>query len=204
MTPIRERGLAGLAVATVAAIVVIAMTAPAGTTTEMPGGNGWLPLGLRVSAVVVYAVVVVVHLWHLRASTLRERVWHATHVLMALGMIDMFAPTRQLIVAAEPAKLVFAVAAVATLAYIAALVVRGERLGWLWPALAADSAAMAYMFVMPIPGFTWLTGVLVGWFALQAAGWVTGWLPTRADLGSAVGRRVAATATRHLAWPAFG
>jgi hypothetical protein len=191
--PVLKHGLAALTGLAVLAIVIIAITAPVGTAGEMTG-NAWLPLGLRVSAVVVYVGVMVVHLWHLRAGALRERVWHATHVLMALGMIDMFAPTHHLIVAAELGRLVFVVAAVGTLAYVAAVVVRGERLGWLWPALAADLAAMAYMFVMPIPGFTWLTGVLVAWFALEAAGWVTGSLPSRADLGSAAGGRVGATA----------
>jgi hypothetical protein len=160
----------------------------------MTGINGWLPLGLRVSAVVVYGAVVVVHFWHLRVAELRERVWHAAHVLMALGMIDMFAPTRELIVAGDLGKWVFAVAAVSTLAYVAAAVVRSESLGWLWLAAAADLAAMVYMFVTPIAGFAWLTWVLAGWTALQALGWLTGSLPTRADLGSAAGRRVAATA----------
>lgn len=174
-------GLIGLAAAAIVAVAVIALTAPAGA---MSMGNRWLPTGLRVFAVVVYIAVVIVHVWHLRASAMTERAWHATHVLMALGMIAMFAPNGQAVVSARLGKAVFTVATAATLAYMAAVVLRGRRLGWLWPVAAADLAAMVYMFALPVPGFGWLTAVLIGWSVLQALGWLTGVLPARADLGS--------------------
>jgi hypothetical protein len=190
-TSILQLGLAGLAGAAVAAIVMIALSASTGTAAMRQGGNTWLPMWVRVVGVVGFAVVVAVHLWHLRATTSRERAWHTGHVVMALGMIDMFASTHRLIVDARIGKLVFAVAVVATLAYVGAVVARGERPGWLWPALAADFAAMVYMFVMPTRGLAWLTGILVAWSVLQAAGWVTGALPARANLGSPRGRSAA-------------
>jgi hypothetical protein len=183
-TSLRERGLTCLAVAAVIGIVVVALTASTATKAAMSGPNAWLPWSARVLGVVVFAIVVAVHLWHVRAGVAHERAWHTAHVLMALGMIDMFAPTRQMIVSAAIGRVVFVVAAVATLTYASALVIRGELLGWLWPALAADLAAMVYMFATPPPGLMWFTAILVGWSVLQAVGWLTGVLPAWADLGA--------------------
>jgi Domain of unknown function (DUF5134) len=183
-TSLRERGLTCLAVAAVIGIVVVALTASTATKAAMSGPNAWLPWSARVLGVVVFAIVVAVHLWHVRAGVAHERAWHTAHVLMALGMIDMFAPTRQMIVSSAIGRVVFVVAAVATLTYASALVIRGELLGWLWPALAADLAAMVYMFATPPPGLMWFTAILVGWSVLQALGWLTGVLPARADLGT--------------------
>jgi hypothetical protein len=185
ITPKSQLALAGLAAAAIVVIIVVALAAPGGSMTPMTMTNSWLPPTLRVLAVVGYAAIVAVHLWHLRAGAARERAWHTTHVLMALGMIDMFAARSQPAVATQIGKVVFAVAAAATIAYIAAVVLRGQRLGWLWPATAAALAAMAYMYAMPIPGFTWLTWLLVGWLTLDALGWLTGVLPRAADLGAA-------------------
>ena len=100
----------GLALAAIISIVVISLTAP--TANAMAGSNSWLPTWLRVVGEVVFAVIVAVHLWHLRASAGRERAWHTGHVLMALGMMDMFAPTSHMIVAARIGKLVFAAAVI--------------------------------------------------------------------------------------------
>jgi hypothetical protein len=185
VTPKSQLALAGLAAAAIVVIIVVALAAPGGSMKPMTMTNSWLPPTLRVLAVVGYAAIVAVHLWHLRAGAARERTWHTTHVLMALGMIDMFAVRSQATVATQIGKLVFAVAAAAILAYVAAVVLRGQRLGWLWPATAAALAAMAYMFAIPIPGFTWLTWLLVGWLTLDALGWLTGVLPSAADLGAA-------------------
>jgi len=181
VTPIVIVAVAGAAILVV---VVVAMTAAGGSAAAMAGHNPWLPTALRISAVLIYTGVVVVHGWHLRVTSARERLWHAIHVLMALGMIVMFAPMRRLVVVAGVGKWVFAVAAAGIVAYVAVLLVRGERLGWLWLAAAADLAAMAYMFAMPTPGLQWLTWLLVAWSTLQAIGWLTGVLPQRADLGS--------------------
>ena len=183
-TSLRERGLTFLAESAVTGIVVIALTASNASKAVMSGPNTWLPWWARVLGVVVFVIVVAVHLWHVRVGAARERAWHVAHVLMALGMIDMFVPTRQMIVSAAIGKVVFVVAAGATLAYVSGLVIRGEPLGWLWPALAADLAAMVYMFVTPPPSLMWFTAILVGWSVLQAVGWLTGVLPARADLGT--------------------
>jgi Domain of unknown function (DUF5134) len=186
VTSITQLALAGLAGALISAVVVIAVTA-SGPATMMNQRNTWLPVGVRGAAVIAYAAIVVVHAWHMRNPALRVKVWHATHVLMAVGMIYMFAPTGRFMVAAHIGQAVFAAAVLGTFAYVAVGVVRGERLGWLWPATATDLAAMVYMFAAPIPEFRWLTGIFVGWSTLQAVGWLTGVLPRWADLGSPAG-----------------
>ena len=173
--------------ATILALVVVAVTAAGGSTAAMAGHNPWLPTALRIPAVLVYVGVVAVHGWHLRVTAARERLWHATHVLTALGMIDMFAPARRPIAVAGVGTLTFAVAAAGIVAYVAVRVVRGGRPGWLWVAAATDLAAMAYMFAMPAPGWRWLTWLLVAWSTLQGIGWLIGVLPRRADLGSVSG-----------------
>ncbi|WP_300582878.1 DUF5134 domain-containing protein [Mycobacterium sp.] len=194
--PVSVMAVAGCA-AIIVAIVVVAVSATSLAVPGMGMANPWLPPKLRVAAVLVYVAVVVAHVWHLRDRSARRCLWHVAHVMMALGMIEMFAVVRQPLVGAEVGKLLFAVGAAAILAYVAAVSGRGKRLGWLWVAAAADMASMAYMFAymfaMPSGWFKWLTWPLVAWATLQATGWLTGALPCRADLGSPAG----SVAARH-------
>ncbi len=149
-------------------------------------GNAWLPTWLRVAATAGFAVVLAVHLRHLADGTRRRRAWHSGHVLTALGMIDMFLPTNQMIVATPAGEAVFAVAATAVVGFLLAERGHGRRVGGLWPVIGVDLAAMAYMFAMlavPSTRLGWLTGLLIAWFVLQALGWLTGKLAVLADLG---------------------
>ena len=145
--------------------------------------NAWLPSELRIAAVLIYVVIMVVLLWHLREPGRHARVWDAGHLLIALGMIDMFVPVRPMIVAAEIGRAVFAAATLGVVGFLASRLVRGGRPDWLCPLAGVDLAAMAYMFAMPIRGYTWLTGLLVGWCVLQAVGWVTRIFFVHTDLG---------------------
>jgi hypothetical protein len=137
------------------------------------GANPWLPVWLRVVWTVAFAGVLLVHLWHLRVPSARVRVWHSGHVVMALGMLVMFAPTAGMLVSSRTGEIAFTVAAAAMAAVtVAAFALR--RGSELWPLAVVDLAAMIYMFAMP--GIRVLSWVLVGWFALQATGWGSGWL----------------------------
>jgi hypothetical protein len=141
----------------------------------MSAGNGWLPLWLRLGAVAAFVVVAAVHLWHLRAAAARVRAWHIGHVVMALGMIAMFAPGGMGLVPAAAGETVFAVTAV--LALMVAIVRFASRhRDWLWPFTVVDHAAMIYMFALVTPRLGWLTWLFVVWFVVQAAGWLSGWL----------------------------
>ncbi|MGI8417249.1 MAG: DUF5134 domain-containing protein [Nakamurella sp.] len=143
--------------------------------------NRWLPSWLGVAASAVLAGVVIVHLWHLIAVPAMVRVWHGAHVLMALGMIEMFLPTAKLIVPARIGQIAFGVAVLTVLGFVVTELLRGRRVWWLWPVVGVDMAAMLYMFALSATDSGWLSVLLVGWFVLQAVGWASGVLPSLAD-----------------------
>lgn len=131
-------------------------------------GNAWL----RILALAGYAVVLFVHLRHLRGATRRCRAWHAGHLLMALGMIVMFLPTGSMIVPAAAGEAVFVMAATGFGALAAVELGRHGRAAVIWSVAVIDLASMAYMFAGA--SLVWLTWLLVGWFVLQALGWAAG------------------------------
>ncbi|MGH3829884.1 MAG: DUF5134 domain-containing protein [Pseudonocardiaceae bacterium] len=179
-----------IATVVIAGLVSVAVWAGIHTTamTGMSMANTWLPAWLRILASGAFVVVLLIHVRHLVTASPRGRVWHAGHVLMALGMIDMVAPTSGMLVPAWAGEVIFSGAALAVAGFALsesarAERARGRRLGWLWPVVGIDLAAMVWMFAMPAPRLGWLTGLLVGWFALQATGWATGRLDTATDPG---------------------
>lgn len=138
------------------------------------GGTNILPSWAAVLITLVYIAIVAIHALHLRDSAGQRRVWHSGHVLMALGMAFMFAPASidTFHIPAGFWQIVFADAALATVAWIAAQALAGRPVNMLWLLMAVDMAAMAYMwspsgFVAP------LTWVLVAYFALQALLWAS-------------------------------
>jgi hypothetical protein len=172
--------------AVIAAIVVAGLLAASMPGQAMPGmgaGNPLLPGPVRITGALAYVVILLVHCWHVRACQPEKRFWHAGHILMALGMIDMFAPGGGMLVPATAGALIFAAAAALIVTYLVAAAARGTATGGLWPLAGLDLAGMVYMFTIPIPGLSWLTGLLVGWFVLQGIGWALKLLPGRAEPG---------------------
>jgi hypothetical protein len=173
------------------AIVVLVVDGHAGFPSRVGGDDSatepftgtWLPTWLGIATVVAMALVVVVHLRHLTAAAARQRVWHGVHLLMALGMADMFAPTRTSVVPAGVSEAVFAVAAVAVGCFAVSEWASGRRFGVLWAVTMLDLAAMVYMFAMPGHRLKWLTVLLVAWLAAEATGWATGRLAARVERG---------------------
>lgn len=139
--------------------------------------NAWL----RAVATAAFVVVLIVHLGHLAGHTRRGRAWHGGHVRMALGMIDMFAPTTRMIVSAVVGEVAFAAAALTVGAFVVSELVRHGRVSWLWLIAGVDLAAMGYMFAVSSTRLECMAGLLVAWFAAQALGWTTGALSTLAD-----------------------
>lgn len=201
-------GLAGIAILAAAAIAGLVVTGHSGwparvghnPTMTVPG-NSLLPPWLRVVFSAVFVVVLAVHVLHVRDGARRARVWHGAHVLMALGMLDMFLPTGGMLVGGFPAEVVFAVAAAAVLAFLVVDFVRSGRVGVLWLVVAVDMAAMVYMFAMMDGSVPWLTWTLVAWFVLQAIGWATGRLANTVDSGGLGGGPAGVTAARATAVP---
>ena len=159
--------------------------------------NSWLPTWLGVAASAAFVAVLAVHVWHLVRCTGRARAWHCVHVLMALGMIDMFLPTGRLIMPAGVGEAVFGFAAVTVAGFAVTVWARGG--GWIWLIAGVDLAAMVYMFAMSSTRVGWLTWLLVAWFAVEALGWATGRLGGVAASGLGGSRALPAIETAALA-----
>lgn len=125
----------------------------------------------------VFVAVFAVHLRHLAARTGRARLWHGAHVLMALGMVDMFLPAQHM-GGGRVGVLVFASAAAGVVALVVADAARRKPLTLLWPVTTIDLTAMVYMFAMTSTRSRLLTGVLVAWLIVEALSWGTGLLAT--------------------------
>lgn len=136
------------------------------------GATNILPEWLALIWTLLFVVILVIHLRHVLETHGERRIWHSSHVLMALGMVFMFAPSSidHFNVPAAFWQLAFANAATAALAWVLVQVLNGRAVNLLWLVIATDLAAMVYMwapsgFVAPI---SWL---LVAYFALQALAW---------------------------------
>lgn len=160
-------------------------------------GSTWLSSWLGSVLWVAYVAVIVVHVHHISGATAQGRFWHGGHLLMALGMIVMFAPTHSMVVSPSVSTAIFVVAAVAMGVFAVSEVARGGARGAIVVIAAVDLAAMAFMFSPASMRLTWLSLVAAVWFVVQTLGWVTGHLSALVAL-SPVGREL----TRHPATPA--
>jgi hypothetical protein len=141
------------------------------------GGHGVtniLPEWLAVIWTLVFIAIVVIHTRHVLDSDGQRRVWHSGHVLMALGMAFMFAPASidHFNIPSGFWQLAFANGAIAILAWMLAQALNGRAINVLWPVMAIDLGAMAYMW-SPSGFQAPLTWLLVAWFTGQSLLWVT-------------------------------
>jgi hypothetical protein len=164
------------------AMLGMAMHKPHSSMTAMGGmsagaGHGAtniLPNWLAVIWTLIFLVIVVVHVRHVLETHGERRFWHSGHVLMALGMLFMFAPGSldHFNIPSSFWQIAFANAAGAIVIWMLAQALSGHTLNTLWVVVAIDLASMVYMWtpsglVAPI---TWL---LVAYFGAQALLWVT-------------------------------
>jgi len=138
------------------------------------GATNILPDWLAVIWTLVFVAVVVIHVRHVLETHRERRIWHSGHVLMAAGMVFMFAPPSldHFGIPATFWQLLFANAAGAVVLWIVAQILSGRAVNRLWLVMAVDLGAMVYMwapngFVAPI---TW---ILVAYFAVQALLWAS-------------------------------
>lgn len=136
--------------------------------------SSWLPTWLGLAWTMVFLVVLAVHLGHLWSMRGRARAWHAAHVLMALGMVDMYRPAERMLIGRVGGVAVFTAAAV--LVAVLALVdgVRNGRWNRLWAVSAVDLALMAWMFQMMQTRVQVVTILATAWFVMETVGWATG------------------------------
>ncbi len=142
--------------------------------TASHGATNILPNWLAVIWTLVFLVILVVHARHVVETHGERRFWHSGHVLMAFGMVFMFAPVSldHFNVPAGFWPLLFANAAGVVVAWGLARTLAGQAVNGLWAVLAFDLAAMAYMF-SPSGYVAPLTWLLVAYFAVQALLWAT-------------------------------
>lgn len=182
--------------------------ASGGSSISSGAGHGTiniLPEWLAILWMLVFVAMLVIHARHVLDSQAQRRFWHSGHVLMALGMIFMFAPAdvNHFNIPNGFWQLLFANAAGAVLAWVLAQALSRQVVNVLWIVIATDLAAMVYMwspsgFHAPI---TWL---LVVYFVAQTVLWATNRMRAADDL--ALGRRfsldsggaIAATASQPL------
>lgn len=133
-----------------------------------------LPTWLAIAWMAAFLLVLASHARHAVHDEGERRWWHCGHVVMALGMAFMYAPSSvdPLSVAAATWRVVFGAGAVAVLGWLTAHVVTRRPVNALWPLLAIDMAAMVYMWSAPRwgAGVTWL---LVAFFVVAAALWAS-------------------------------
>jgi Domain of unknown function (DUF5134) len=149
----------------------------------------WLPSWVGLAWATIFVVILIAHLWHIVVMTGRDRLWHCVHVLMALGMIVMFAPTGRMIVPSTVGMAFFAVIAVAGAGLLVREHAHHHNIGQLWLLNVIDLTTMVYMFAMMSTRVVWLTILLAVWLLLQAAGWVTGRLWAVLEVGGLGGTR---------------
>jgi hypothetical protein len=138
------------------------------------GTTNILPEWLAVIWTLAFIAIIVIHTRHVLDSAGQRRIWHSGHVLMAVGMAFMFAPSSidHFNIPSGFWQLAFANGAIAILAWMLAQALSGRAINVLWLVMAIDLGAMAYMwspsgFQAPI---TWL---LVAYFAGQSLLWVS-------------------------------
>jgi DMSO/TMAO reductase YedYZ heme-binding membrane subunit len=183
--------LATVAAAGIVAIVILVANGHANLPRRVGSDNSaaepftgsWLPAWLGIVIVVALCLIVAVHASHLARTTPRRRPWHAAHIVMALGMIDMFLPMRHMPVGAGVGEAVFGVAALVIVWIMLAEWTRGRGIGLLWVITMVDLALMTYMFAMPGTRLKWLSVLAIAWFAVEATWWSTGRLARLVDRG---------------------
>ena len=144
------------------------------TMTVAHGTTNILPNWQAVFWTLVFFSILVEHVRHVADTHGERRAWHSGHVVMAAGMLFMYAPGSldHFGIPSGFWQLVFVNASGAVLLWMLAQALLGRPVGLLWLLLAIDLAAMVYMwspsgFVAPI---TW---VLVAYFTIQSILWVT-------------------------------
>jgi hypothetical protein len=138
------------------------------------GTTNILPEWLAVIWTLMFIAIVVIHTRHVLDSQSQRRIWHSGHVLMAIGMAFMFAPSSidYFNIPSGFWQLVFANGALLILAWMLAQALSGRAINALWLVMAIDLGAMAYMW-SPTGFQAPLTWLLVAYFLVQSALWLS-------------------------------
>ncbi len=164
------------------------MSGSSGAMTGVPGSGmsgdhagmtmPLLPTWLVTVWIVALALVVALHLWHVWSMTGRPRLWHVSHVVMAGGMIAMYAvPQQGHEVVYDVGVVVFGALALVMIG-VGARWWRQERvLNWLWAASAMDMLVMAYMTLPAAERDVVLTTVALAYLGVEIVIWLSDPVP---------------------------
>jgi Domain of unknown function (DUF5134) len=143
--------------------------------TAHASGLSILPEWLALIWTAVFVSIAVSHCRHLLATRGQLRVWHSGHVLMAVGMVFMYAPAavEPLTITPDAWQLTFSLAVGSSLVWVLAQLLDRLPINVLWVLMGVDLAAMLYMWVPGAFSAT-LSWLLVAYFAVQACLWATG------------------------------
>lgn len=133
-----------------------------------------LPTWLAVVLGIVSLLVLVPHITHVVATTGQHRWWHVGHIVMAIGMAQMFLfGMGNPFISGTFAGLFVAITCLllATTAWSRA---REGTVNPLWIATAVDTAAMAYMYAPASARPATVTWLLIVYLVAQAVAWASG------------------------------
>lgn len=133
-----------------------------------------LPDWLRTTWIVILGTAALLHLGHARGMIGQRRYWHIGHVLMAVGMAEMYLPFSARVVSDAVGIILFALAAGAAAA--AAVWLRRSEGTWpvLWILSSAEMAAMVYMFLPMTAHSLLISYVLAAYLLGQSLLWAFG------------------------------
>jgi hypothetical protein len=139
-----------------------------------PMSQGLLPPLVTWLWLVALAAVLVLHCGHLVRMGGQHRWYHASHILMLVSMLYMYASMefRWKWFPASSWVAIFTVSTVAIAAWMVIRLVQRRPFSLLWALALVMQAAMAYMW-MPdwAPALTWF---LVIYYAVETAAWLSG------------------------------
>lgn len=149
-----------------------------------------LPMWVSVVWIVALAAVLIFHCGHLVHIGGQHRWYHASHIVMLIGMLYMYAMMafNWNAIPSEVWVAVYSVTTVVMAVWMIARVVGKRPFSYLWVLALVQQAAMIYMW-MPMSSwvavFTW---ALVVYFTAEAIAWLVGWCDdAREGRGNAVG-----------------
>jgi hypothetical protein len=134
-----------------------------------PGMPALVPEWLGIAGAAVFVVIAVSHLRHLSTAVGQQRPWHASHVLIAVGMAFMYAPATidPLNIPARFWQIVFAATCVLAALWSMSGAQRTPTLMWLLTAV--DLGAMVAMWTTNVSAS--LSWALVIYLGVQALLW---------------------------------
>jgi Domain of unknown function (DUF5134) len=141
----------------------------------MSSGPDLLSLKASVIWLAVLFAVLVFHCSHLIFMRGQHRWHHASHIVMLVGMLYMYAS-----VAfgwdwfPEPVWLfVYVATSVAIIGWMMMRLEQRRSLSYLWVLALAQQGAMIYMWMPMQDWMPWLSYALAGYFALETLAWLT-------------------------------